>query len=185
MADVEIKYNNSTIVSLSDSGTEVLETDGKICEDDITIAYTKIDTLADYINNGKTYTSFENSNITNIFTSMFYSYQSLTTVNAPACLNISSYAFARCAALSNISFPMCASIGDYAFSTCASLKSINFPACTYISSNVFQMCLSLTTISFPVCSSIGYQAFYVTGIGTANFPECYILILMRSTIILI
>lgn len=26
MADVEIKYNNTTIASLSDSGTEVLET---------------------------------------------------------------------------------------------------------------------------------------------------------------
>lgn len=41
MADVEISYNNSTIVSMNDSGTEVLETNGKVCADDITIAYTK------------------------------------------------------------------------------------------------------------------------------------------------
>ena len=41
MADVEIKYNNSTIVSLSDSGTEVLETSGTFLTDDITIDYAK------------------------------------------------------------------------------------------------------------------------------------------------
>ena len=41
MADVEIKYNNSTIASLSDSGTEVLETNGTFLTDDITVEYTK------------------------------------------------------------------------------------------------------------------------------------------------
>lgn len=41
MADVEINYNNSTIVSLNDSATEVLETSGKYMTDDVTIQYTK------------------------------------------------------------------------------------------------------------------------------------------------
>ena len=41
MADVEIKYNNSTIASLDDSGTEVLETNGTFLTDDITVEYTK------------------------------------------------------------------------------------------------------------------------------------------------
>ena len=41
MPDVEITYNNSTITSLSDSGTEVLETSGTYLTDDITVAYTK------------------------------------------------------------------------------------------------------------------------------------------------
>lgn len=41
MADVEIKYNNSTIASLNDSGTEVLETNGTYLTDDITVEYTK------------------------------------------------------------------------------------------------------------------------------------------------
>lgn len=41
MADVEIKYNNATIASLSDSGTEVLETNGTFLTDDITVEYTK------------------------------------------------------------------------------------------------------------------------------------------------
>ena len=42
MADVEIKYNNSTIITLVDSTTEVLETSGKMLTDDITIEYTAI-----------------------------------------------------------------------------------------------------------------------------------------------
>lgn len=41
MADVEITYNNSVIASLSDSGTEVLETNGTFMADDITITYEK------------------------------------------------------------------------------------------------------------------------------------------------
>lgn len=41
MADLEITYNNSTIVSLSDSATEVLETNGTFMADDITVKYTK------------------------------------------------------------------------------------------------------------------------------------------------
>lgn len=40
MADVEIKYNNATIASLNDSGTEVLETDGTLLTGDITIDFT-------------------------------------------------------------------------------------------------------------------------------------------------
>lgn len=39
--DVTISYNNSTIAYLDASGTEVLETDGTICADDITVEYTK------------------------------------------------------------------------------------------------------------------------------------------------
>ena len=41
MADVEIKYNNAIIASLSDSGAEVLETSGMFLSDDITVKYTK------------------------------------------------------------------------------------------------------------------------------------------------
>lgn len=41
MADVEISYGGSTIVSMDDSGTEVLETAGKFLTDDINILYTK------------------------------------------------------------------------------------------------------------------------------------------------
>lgn len=39
--DVTISYNNATIATMDASGTEVLETDGTICADDITIEYVK------------------------------------------------------------------------------------------------------------------------------------------------
>lgn len=41
MADVTISYGGQTIASLSDSGTEVLETSGTFLTDDITIDYVK------------------------------------------------------------------------------------------------------------------------------------------------
>lgn len=41
MADIEISYNNNTIATMSDSGTEILETNGTFLADDITIQYTK------------------------------------------------------------------------------------------------------------------------------------------------
>lgn len=40
MADVEVSYKGSTIGSLSASGSLTLETEGKYCEDDITVDYT-------------------------------------------------------------------------------------------------------------------------------------------------
>ena len=39
MADIEVTYNNNTIVELSESGTKTLKTAGKYCEDDITVIY--------------------------------------------------------------------------------------------------------------------------------------------------
>ena len=41
MAEVEISYNGSTIATMNASGTKTLETGGKYCEGDITVAYTK------------------------------------------------------------------------------------------------------------------------------------------------
>lgn len=41
MADVDISYKGNVIASMNDSGMAILETAGKYCEDDITVAYTK------------------------------------------------------------------------------------------------------------------------------------------------
>ena len=41
MADVEISYNNVTIASMNDSGTEILETEGCYVTKDIKVKYTK------------------------------------------------------------------------------------------------------------------------------------------------
>ena len=41
MSDVEISYNGTSIGGLSETGTKILGTAEKYCEDDITISYTK------------------------------------------------------------------------------------------------------------------------------------------------
>ena len=41
MADVEIKYKGASIATLNETGTKMLKTSGKYCEDDITVSYTK------------------------------------------------------------------------------------------------------------------------------------------------
>lgn len=41
MADITIKYKNNTIAELNESGTKTLNTNGKYCEGDITIQYSK------------------------------------------------------------------------------------------------------------------------------------------------
>ena len=41
MPDIDISFKGSTIASISDSGVTVLNTEGKYCEDNITVTYTK------------------------------------------------------------------------------------------------------------------------------------------------
>lgn len=41
MADVEIKYKDAVIATLSETATKTLKTAEKYCEDDITVSYTK------------------------------------------------------------------------------------------------------------------------------------------------
>ena len=59
MADVSILYHESEIASLNASGSKVLTTHGKFCDDDITVEYTKpsqarsfskITTIGTYVN---------------------------------------------------------------------------------------------------------------------------------------
>lgn len=41
MSDIAISYKGSSIATMDDSGTKILRTSGKYCEDDIEIVYTK------------------------------------------------------------------------------------------------------------------------------------------------
>ena len=41
MADVTVKYKDTAIAELSESGTKTLKTAGKYCEDDISVEYSK------------------------------------------------------------------------------------------------------------------------------------------------
>ena len=41
MADVTVKYKDTAIAELSESGTKTLKTGGKYCEGDVTVEYAK------------------------------------------------------------------------------------------------------------------------------------------------
>ena len=41
MADLTIKFKGQTIAEMTESGTKMLKTAGKYCEDDITVEYAK------------------------------------------------------------------------------------------------------------------------------------------------
>lgn len=41
MADVTVKYKDTAIAELSDSGTKTLKTSGKYCEGDVMVEYSK------------------------------------------------------------------------------------------------------------------------------------------------
>lgn len=49
MADLEVTYKNLKIIEMSESGAKTLETQGKYCEDNITINYTKSETAKSFI----------------------------------------------------------------------------------------------------------------------------------------
>lgn len=177
--DIVISYNNSTITSLSDSGIVVLDTAGKLVNNNITIEYTKSgggqsgggDSLASLIQ--RTITSASDSTITTIGSYAFADCSKLINISFPQCTTIGSYAFMACHSLTIASFPACTTIGSSAFLGCNNLITASFPSCTFINSHAFIGCYSLNNIFFPQCSAIYGNAFYsCENLTTASFPLC-------------
>jgi len=176
-ADVSVTLGNTEIASLSDTGSVTLATAGTYVNEDITIDYTKsgggVDTVADFIENHGTLSSFEHSTITTIGDGAFCYCASLTTASFPACKSIGRNAFSFCTKLTTISFPICETIGASAFYSCTSLTTASFPACSSIGTYAFYSCRNLTTASFPICETIGACAFSsCTKLTTISFPIC-------------
>lgn len=119
----------------------------------------------------RTLSSYTNNRISSIGAFAFHGYDSLATVNFPACRTIGYSAFQACYRLATINFPVCMNIGSGAFNQCSNLTTISFPMATRIGKDAFVYCYSLTTISFPMATSIGDNAFYqCTSLTTADFP---------------
>ena len=177
-SDVVISYNNSTITSLSDSGIVVLDTAGKLVNNNITIEYTKPGggqsgggDFASLIQ--RTLTSVSDSTITTVGKCAFYTCGNLTTASFPNCTSIGTSAFAFCYSLNAISFPNCTRIDNSAFYSCSRLTTVSFPNCTSIGVSAFYYCSSLTTALFPKCTSVGNYAFCSCySLATISFPSC-------------
>lgn len=172
MADVEIKYNNSTIASLNDSGTEVLETKGTFLTDDITVEYTKSGgggdsdaRLAALVDKSITDIVIPNGAMS-IGTNAFYGCSSLESVVIPdSVTSIGNSSFYGCSSLESVVIPDSVTIIDTsAFSNCSNLTSIKMPSgLTRIGGYAFSNCSNLTSIEIPN---------NVTDILTSAFSNC-------------
>lgn len=64
MADVTIKYKDSTIAEMSDNGSKTLKTNGKYCEDDIVVEYVAKNTGVENVKRWDIVTTGETSEVT-------------------------------------------------------------------------------------------------------------------------
>lgn len=71
MADITISYKGATIAEVSSSGTTTLETAGKYCEDDISLAYVKSGGSS-YVNLGETDLTVSTTNTSAVSAGSFY-----------------------------------------------------------------------------------------------------------------
>ena len=141
MADVAVIYKGQQIASMDESGTVDLLTEGKYCEDDITVEYIKPseDTLLKALRN------------------------QVLSVEDDTLTSIRSMGLAYCTALTHVSFPALQTINTYAFYDDYNLimDGWPFPAAKTIGNYTFRYCYGLTgDIVLPsTVTSIGQYAF--------------------------
>lgn len=153
MADVELSYKGSTIGSLSASGTLTMETQGKYCEDDITLTYTSP-------GGGGGYTADDFCDLTKptgavvcsasaLQPAMFYNRTGITKFTGNNVTSLASFNYAYC----------------HTFYGCTALEEVELPALTsiYDKSSVFRGCTSLRKINLQNLKSTG---------GSSVFYEC-------------
>lgn len=181
MSDVLISYKGREIASLDDGGTKTLLTQGKYCEDNIEVAYTKpggggldLDRVAlhdfsDYANADVVLTA-SRINPYAFFRAPFKS------VSAPNCIRFTdtgtdtngngAYAFANCASLQRVDFPALQRLGTggYQFYKCTSLTSVHIPN-SYPGSHTFEGCTALVKIALQA-------AAYATETNGYGFLNC-------------
>lgn len=145
----QVTYNGATILSLSSQETQVLNTKGKVCSDNI---YIKGETgselsvednatliLETYSEQGELIAA----NVTDgayLSNSQFFRATSLESVTLPNTLmSISCGAFAECSSLTNVIIPdHISTIDEYAFESCTSLLTIDIPeSVVSIANNAF------------------------------------------------
>lgn len=127
MSDITISYKGSSIATMDATGTKTLLTEGKYCEDDITVDYVKpsgggtdfVDLVA------RTQTAIENSDIVTVGNSAFREYTTLTSIILPNCESISNASFYGCSSLATIQLYKVKSItGSNCFNAAGTTSSV-------------------------------------------------------------
>ena len=80
--------------------------------------------------------------------------RSITSIENDEVTNIGSNAFQSCGALTSVSFPRVTGIGSNVFQSCSNLTSVSFPKVTNIGSSVFHSCGSLTSVILGARASL-------------------------------
>lgn len=126
MSDVSISYKGTEIAALDASGTKTLLTQGKYCEDDIEVAYTKpsggdpYDIARKLVMN--TLTAYEDDLTTSAMPSSFANRNALTSVKIHNCTHLETDVFAggptAAPRISVLAFPKLTSFGSNALRNC-------------------------------------------------------------------
>ena len=121
----------------------------------------------------RTITEYSSDTLTTVGERAFYSCESLTTVDLPACTTVKSSGFNSCTVLKEIDLPVCTTVGNSAFSYCDFLTTVDLPACTSIGTHAFHYCTRLASVNLPVCKSINTNAFLsCTSLKEIDLPAC-------------
>lgn len=97
----------------------------------------------------------------------------LTTVNAPAAIELWGTTFCNCYNLSVLNLPKVESASAACFKNCTSLTAVDLPSFTYaLPSNCFYNCTNLTTADYPNATSVQDRCFYnCTNLTTVNLKS--------------
>lgn len=168
MSDITVTFKNETILTMDASGSKDLLTQGKYCEDDISISYVKPssgedDTLTKKLNN--TLTSYENSDLTSIPQGgLNFMGAAFKTLSLPNVTSAGQDAF-RNNYITSFNLPKLQSSGQSLFYQSFSIEKIVLPAWVGMTANiqnVFAYCSELLAVDLGPnqIGTLGNFTFY-------------------------
>ena len=199
MSEVSVSYKGNTIAAMDDSGRKVLRTQGKYCEGDITVSYTKPSGGAE-IADGIVITARDANGFATAATFcgtivqpyQFYNriltdgaWKSLSVLTfANTVTVIKQYAFKSCP-VPSLDLSFVETFGVNAFQD-SGIQTVNAPSAVTIESSAFIGCTALTSVCLPKVTNmnktyvlrgctalqnvqIGSVGYGVTNIGSSTF----------------
>ena len=165
MSDITVTFKNQTILTMDASGSEDFLTQGKYCEDDISITYVKPSgggqqEAADLIS-GTLSGVYANPLVTEVKQQGLRGLPNVTEFNLPNCILIQDSGFRYNDSVRRIYVPKATgTASNYLFANCRSLEVIALPSFASASGLTFQSDTSLAAVHYgPNFSRLYNQAF--------------------------
>lgn len=211
MSDITVTFKNETILTMDASGSKDLLTQGKYCEDDISITYVKpsgggvtfdematggysgdvvltVDRIKEQAFGRSRITSVSSQSVTNVGANAFAECRQLITANFPGLINqsgslIQTQMFINCSQMTNISFPELIWIADSMFRTCSSIVYGIFPKAEHIHQYSLLGCSRLQAVDVGAKSTGVLTAANNLIHGSSAFSGCTVLnkLIIRQT----